>query len=361
MPEKYYNGVKLLSLKDLNGADPEIFLCTSNRSAGKTTFFSRYLVNRFLKHGEKFALLYRFNYELDDISEKFFKDINALFFPGYTMTSKRQAAGIYHELFLEFPDNTDESQDIESCGYAITLNSADQLKKYSHLFSDVSRIFFDEFQSETGHYCNNEIKKFQSIHTTIARGAGAQARRVPVIMCSNPVSIINPYYMALGIASRLQRNTHFLRGWGWVLEQGYNESAAAAVASSGFMSAFVDTSYRDYATNARYLIDRDAFISKEPENGRYILTFKFQDKNYSIKELSEAGFLYISDSFDASFPFRLAVDLSDHSINYVMLSHNDGLIKKLRFMLEHGNIRFKNQLCKNAFIALVGYNYLVSR
>lgn len=351
----FYDGTKLLSLKDQNGNAPEIYLCTSNRSAGKTTYFARYLVRRFLNYGEKFALLYRYNYELDDIANKFFKDINILFFKEYTMTDERRAAGIYHELYMQKDEN-----DIKPCGYAISMNSADQLKKYSHLFSDVSRVFFDEFQSETGHYCSNEIKKFQSIHTTIARGAGSQSRRVPVIMCSNPVSIINPYYMAFGISSRLKRNAHFLRGNGWVLEQGYNESAAAAVSSSAFMSAFVDTSYKDYAARGNYLLDQDAFISKEPESGRYILTFKYHEQNYSIKEQPHAGFIYVSDSVDNSFPFRVAVDLPDHSINYIMLSKNDGLIKRLRFMLEHGSVRFKNQQCKNAFISLVGYNYIVS-
>ena len=40
---KYYDGTKLLSMTDLNGKKPEIFICTSNRTAGKTTYFSRYL------------------------------------------------------------------------------------------------------------------------------------------------------------------------------------------------------------------------------------------------------------------------------------------------------------------------------
>ena len=133
---EYYDGAKLLSMKDINGRTPEIFMCTSNRTAGKTTYFSRMFVNKFLKNGEKFAILYRFNYELDLCADKFFKDIGKLFFSENTMISKRQASGIFHELFI----------DDVSCGYAITLNSADQLKKYSHLFSDVKRILFDEFR-----------------------------------------------------------------------------------------------------------------------------------------------------------------------------------------------------------------------
>ena len=107
------------------------------------------------------------------------------------MTSKRRASGIFHELFI---DNV-------SCGYAISLNSADQLKKYSHLLSDVQRIIFDEFQSETNHYCYDEVSKLLSVHTSIARGQGELVRYVPVYMLSNPVSIINPYYVDMGISA----------------------------------------------------------------------------------------------------------------------------------------------------------------
>ena len=221
---KFYDGTKLLSMSDLDNNKPEIYICTTNRSAGKTTFFNRYCVKRFLKYGEKFMVLYRFNYELDNIADKFFKDIKSLFFPTYEMISEKKNRGLYHELFL-LDLVTDKKV---SCGYAVALNTSDQIKKYSHFFSDTMRIVFDEFQSEVNHYCDNEIRKFISIHTSVARGNGEQVRYVPVFMISNPVSIINPYYTELGITERLNKDTKYLRGHGYVLEQGYVDSAGEA-------------------------------------------------------------------------------------------------------------------------------------
>jgi hypothetical protein len=218
MKQSFYDGTKLLSLKDINGDKPEIYMCTSNRSAGKTTYFNRLCVNRFIKYKEKFCVLYRFNYELSDCADKFFKDIGGLFFPDMYMSSKNRAKGVYHELYLNE----------EPCGYAMTINAADSIKKMSHLFSDTVRIVFDEFQSETNHYCPDEVNKFISIHTSIARGAGKQSRYVPVYMISNPVTLLNPYYTQMGIADRLTEKTKFLRGEGYVLEQGYNEAASNA-------------------------------------------------------------------------------------------------------------------------------------
>ena len=158
MTDRYYDGTKLLSMLDINGRKPEIYMCTTNRTGGKTTYFRRREINLFKKKKVKFCEVYRYSYELDDIPDKIFKDIGSLFFQGDNLTSKRRARGCYHELYLND----------EPCGYAIALNNADQIKKVSHLLSDVGHMFFDEFQSETNHYCPNEIQKLLSVHTSIA-------------------------------------------------------------------------------------------------------------------------------------------------------------------------------------------------
>ena len=245
-------------------------MCTSNRSAGKTTYFNRLVVNRFIKRGEKFALLYRFNYELDGCDEKFFKDIKELFFPEYDMTAAKKMKGIYQELYLNE----------EPCGYAISINSADQLKRNSHLFSDIDNIIFDEFQSEQNHYCDKEVEKFISIHNSIARGRSKQSRYVPVYMISNPVTILNPYYVAMDISTRLQKDTHFLRGDGFVLEQGYNETAAKALKSSAFNRAFGSSDYIAYSAEGVYLQDDLSFVDTPTGRGKYVATIRYAGIDY---------------------------------------------------------------------------------
>jgi hypothetical protein len=256
----YYDGTKLLSMLDINGNKPEIYMCTTNRTGGKTTYFGRLCVNRFLDKNEKFGLLYRYNYELDDVVDKFYKDLGSLFFKEHEMTSKRRASGIFHELFL----------DDKSCGYALSLNSADQIKKYSHLFSDIMRMIFDEFQSETNHYCNDEVKKLLSVHTSIARGQGEQVRYVPVYMLSNPVSIINPYYVEMGISARLKDDTKFLRGDGFVLEQGFISSALSTIKDNDvrFAKSRKELNLDDYIMLRYEHIDWcDAVYILKKENG----------------------------------------------------------------------------------------------
>ena len=342
---KYYDGTKLLSMKDLNGKTPEIYMCTTNRTGGKTTYFARLCVNRFFDKGEKFCLVYRYNYELDEVADKFYKDICKLFFSGTVMTSKRRASGIFHELFI----------DDVSCGYAVSLNSADQLKKYSHLLSDTSRMFFDEFQSETNHYCNDEIKKLISVHTSIARGNGEQIRYVPIYMCANPVSIINPYYVELGISERLNDNTRFLRGDGYVLEQGYVESASEAQKESGFNRAFAKNSYVAYSAECIYLNDNKAFIEKPKGAGHYLATLRYNGCDYGIREYPDSGIVYCDDRSDGTFRDRITVTTDDHEVNYVMLKRNDFFLSGLRYYFERGCFRFKNLKCKEAVLKALSY------
>lgn len=350
--KKYYDGTKLLSLKDLNGNTPEIYICTTNRTGGKTTYFGRLCVKKFIDKGEKFGLLFRYNYELDGIADKFFKDIGSLFFPNLVMRSERKARGIYHELFLSNKGNEETEK---SCGYALSLNSADQLKKYSHLLSDTKRLIFDEFQSETNHYCQNEVEKFISIHTSLARGHSEQCKYLPVFMLGNPVSILNPYYVELGIADRLKSDTKFLKGNGFVMEQGYVESASVAQKESAFNQAFSTNKYVAYSSENLYLNDNQAFVEKPNGKSRYLGTLKYKNKEYALREFAEHGIIYCDDKADTTYPFKLSVTTSDHNVNYVMLKKNDLFLMNLRYYFEKGCFRFKDLSCKEVVLKMLSY------
>lgn len=343
--EKYYNGTRLLSMKDINGNTPEIYLCTSNRSAGKTTYFNRLCVNRFIKHNEKFMLVYRFNYELSDCARNFFKEIQKLFFSEYELEGKSRAHGKYVELFLNG----------KSCGYGVALNDADNLKKLSHYFADVKRMVMDEFQSETNHYCADEVKKLISLHTSVARGDGEQIRYVPVYMISNPVSIINPYYTELGISERLTDKTNFLRGDGFVLEQGFNESASVSQKESAFNRAFKKNEYIAYASECVYLNDNKSFIEKPHGEGRYICTLRYKNAEYGIREYVNEGVIYCDNKPDLSNKNKITVTTEDHEINYVMLKKNDFFLANLRYFFERGSFRFKDLKCKEAVLKALSY------
>ena len=349
----YYDGTKLLSMKDINGRVPELYLCTTNRTGGKTTYFSRLLVNRFLRNGSKFCLLYRFNYELENVEDKFFKDIKGLFFSNYCMTSESMCKGKIRRLY--FGTDSSDKQYMKECGYAICLNDPDVIKKHSHFFSDVQAILFDEFQSEGNKYCTGEIKNFLSIHTSIARGNGEQRRYVPVYMLSNQVSLINPYYTKLKISARLNTNTKFLKGDGFVLEQGFIETASQAQMDSGVFRAFADDNYVKFSSENVYLNDNNAFIEEPKGRGKYIATIKYEGTEYGLIQYTNQGFIYCSNRADSTFPIKLAVTTDDHNVNYVLLKTHQMLFMQLRYYFERGCFRFSDLKSKEALMTAISY------
>lgn len=342
---KYYDGSDLLSKMDINGNKPEIYLATGNRSSGKTTYFSARAVRRFKKLHEKFILTYRFSKELKDVDDKFFKEISFLFFQHDLFKAVNRADGVYQELLLN---------DI-SCGYAIAINAADDIKKLSHLMSDGNAQLFDEFQSETNKYCPNEITKFQSVHLSLARGGGKQVKYLPVYMISNTVTLLNPYYRAMGISTRLQEDTKFLRGNGFVLEQSFYHGVATQQQQSGFNQAFATSDYQLYANQNVYLNDNFTFVEQIKGKSRYIATIRYKHKDYAIYEYPELGLMYCSDKADISFPTRICITTEDMRPNYVMLQKFDMLIGAMRYFFDHGIFRFKNLDCKEAVFALLSY------
>lgn len=345
MENIYYNVDNLLNKLDINNKKPEVFIVTGNRSAGKTTDVTHKAIERYILKGKKVAWLYRYNYELDDVADKIFKDVQGLFYPNLEFSSRSKMKNIYHELYIGD----------KSIGYAISINSADQIKKNSHLFSDIDLIIFDEFQSETSHYCNKEIQKFVSIHTSIARGQGSQVRYVPIIMMSNTVSLINPYFVELDISNRLRANTKFLKGDGWVLEVTSNENAQIAQLNSAFNRAFSKNEYVRYSAMNTYLNDKTAFIESISGKSNYVMTIKVGDKEYAVREYLEQGIIYVDTRVDKSFKFKICVTTDDHTINYVMLKRNDIMLSNLRYYFEKGCFRFKNLECKNATLKLLSY------
>lgn len=340
---RYYDATKLLSQTDINGKKPWLFMSTSNRGPGKTTWFCRYLVKRFKKYGEKFILIYRFSYEVSDVPDKFFKDIHVLFYPDDEMTQKMRAKGKYAELFLN---------DV-SCGYAVALNDADALKKHSHVFSDVERGFMDEFQSETGHYCQGEVKRFLSLVMTISRGRGKQMRYVPFYMVSNFITLLNPYYINLGIADKLSLKTNFFKGDGFVLEQSFYQEVADLQTENGILRAFSDNIYAKATREKIYLNDDETFIQEPEGMSRYIATLIFEGQKYSVREYKDKGILYCGATYDETFPKVLAITTDDMDINIVSIKQHSFLVSMFKTYFQYGSFRFQNQACKSAIFKLL--------
>lgn len=336
----FYNGNRLLSLRDKNGNPPEIIMCCGNRTAGKTFYFKRWLVRRALKYGERFVVFVRCIDDVPNTYMGFWADVGPLCFEGKEMTQEPLLHGKAAMLLINKTP----------IGYVIALNDPERIKRNSALFADAQRGFFDEFQCETGKYIPGEIKKFNSIRLSIARGGakGKHARYFPVYMCSNFVSVFNPYYEAFGIVP--SQRSKYIRGDGWVLEQTFNSEAAAAIQRN---FATLSQEELDYATRNEYLLDKDTFVQRIPGKKRCQCVIRRGGKRYGIWDTAQ-GIYYVSAKLWTDTPFVFALDNLDHDESTILINKTMPLAKYLRKAYDMGQMRFENSACRQAFVLAMG-------
>ena len=345
---KYYDGTSLLNMKDLEGNTPSIFLATTNRSAGKTTFYLKVaLETHKIKH-KKFALIYRKQKELK-ASHSIFSDVMT-YYPDLAgeMSSQPRADGLFYELFI----------DGESCGYSVSLHNPDDLKKYSPVFAEVDFLFMDEYQTESGKYLSDEFGRLQSILLSIARGGGKQSRNVTLVLAGNNVSIMNPYYIGFGIYKRLKKETKKLRGVGWAGEFDFNESASRSIKNNAIFKAFNsagESKYMEYSTGAnKYLIVSNTFMDKPKGKSKYICTIIHDGLQMGVRQFYEEGILHINTKTDKTCKYRITFKASDHNQNTKMINHYSFLWKNIRDAFNNGYLRFSDIKTKNAIFEILG-------
>jgi len=346
----FYNGYKLLSKTDLNNSKPEIYIAASNRSAGKTTFYNGMLLHNYLRKGKKFLLLYRRRYEITQAAAGFFKDINKLFFPGLAMSQEPGVKNVFERLFVH---QAIEKPVKYECGYATSISAAEQIKKFSHLLSDVDVILFDEAFPENDNYLKKEVDLFMSVHDSLARGNGQMSRYLPVIIVGNMISVYNPYFDALGIVDSLQLDSNFFRGDGFIIEQNFNEISAQKHTESAFHRALSSAAYNAASQERKYInTSYDMIDSSVADSGRYIITIRYEDELYSVRYNEQGYFYYVSTTPDQRFKLIHAATEKDISESAI---YDPGSLyrKMLRDKYRKNLLKFKNLKAKNAAIHFI--------
>lgn len=338
----YYDGTKLLSLSDKNKKKPEIYLSVTNRTAGKTTYFTRLLINRWLKRKQQFGVLIRFAVDLK-IMCNYFDDVVGMFFPNIKILGH-----VISNKYIEFRHYINDTYEI--CGFGLVLNDPDFVKRHSKIFNKIEHIFFDEFQSETDRYVNDEIDSWISIHTSIARGQGKQSRYVPYYMASNPISIFNPYYNALGITSKLNK-LNYIQGDGWVLEHQLYETAATANQSSIFNQS-VSNKQTQYLMSFQYLNDDDNYVQSIPGVSEYITTIVYNKKKYAIRYFPDQTIIFVSANIDPTAPI-LTKNKLDYEHQIAFVTPNNIILRRLKKFFETGAVIFQSAPAKTAFLSLL--------
>ena len=357
MPDfkKFNNPRYLLSSTDINGDKPEIFISCQNRGSGKTYGYVYGLLEQALGRDMgwglplgKFALICRWKHEVGTIAGGMFSGMVDKEYKNAFIESVTASNGLYANVYFN------QNDERENVGYVLCVNKSDDIKKISSLFRDVAVMIMDEFQcASAGSYCTDEINKFIRLHISVARGEGKSSRYVPCILLSNSVSIMNPYFVALGIHKRIQSTTKRLKGDGFVLERIVNPNAMKEQKESLFNRAFGQSKELDSSIDNSWLNDETSCIEKPSQEwGRsiYICTLIKEREKYGVRYFPSVGYYSVSNSVDGSSLFEYNISINGN-LNIPMLK-GTGTIKTLKDAFLQGQMRFHNLSCKNIILDL---------
>ena len=349
---KFYDGTELLSKRDAEGQLPEIYIvCSRTRSAGKTWFFTKKLFEDFLENPDenKFIVFCRNKLELGSVAEGMFKGMLDFYHPEYTISESIQMKGTFSNIFVTTGSGDDTVR--THCGYVLPLASADTIKRISSLFVDACQGFFDEFMPESKTtFLSDEVQKFLSIVTSVARGGGETRRRLPIYFCSNCISVNNPYFIELGLNRRIKSDTKFVKGVGYVFQKIENNLIIDTHANAGINRAFKGNKAIDYADNS-WMNDNYTCIEKPGDWGRamYYCTIIDGKYTYGVNYYPNMDLYYVGCKFDKTAGLCFNIKYDDMTPN-VPLIRGSLYMKTLREAMEKGIVRFQTIHAKESFM-----------
>lgn len=310
------------------------------RGLGKTYGAKMWCVKDFIKNGNQFIYLRRYQTELSTRAT-FFADIKEQF-PDYAFRVNGENA--------EINMNTGHSKkddDWQVCGYFIALSRAQSKKSVA--YPRVTKIIYDEFIVDKGHiiYLPQEAKAFNDFFSTVDR----YKDKTRVLFLANAVSIMNPYFIEFNI--RPQRDMEWLQSHNGFICAHFAPSKefATGVYRTRFGAFIQDSEYADYSVGSQFFDNSDAMIKPKTSEAAYMYTLEtktgissvwvdFTDNTYYVQEKRPKQERYWTMMHERMSEGKTLVLYSDRSMQL------------MRAAFGKGKVFFDSPQSRNAFIGV---------
>lgn len=336
-----------LQMTDRNGDRPGVYVLVSNRGGGKTYPTARMLLNHVIDNpGREFAIIVRRKKHIRKIANSIFAKVLTNEFLEYAIRTEFRSDDDYGIIWLQTPENEEMR-----IGYVLPLCKSDEIKTLSGSFIYVDYMFMDEFQASE--YLPGEVDALVDIHFSVSRGGDEREpiRYVPIVMCSNSKSILNPYFRVWGFDRQIQPDTKRYRGDGIVMLRFINEEIAEAQRKDPVNRAFSASAMVSSNIDNTWINDDHTFVmgnqGKGWGRGDYMATV-YQGKNkYGIRYYPSPDLYHINRRVDESCDLRF--DLGSGREN-IPVFNRSFISMTLRDYMRMGKMRFSDLSCKSDFI-----------
>lgn len=336
----WYSFNKVLSFNAL------LTFVLGGRGLGKTYGAKKLVIKKFLKYGEQFILLRRYEVELATRGT-FFSDLIAKNeFPDYDFRVFGFTAQVAHK-----NTRNDKKRVWRTMGYFAALNTSQNLKGAS--YAQVTTIIYDEFIIEKGRgvYLKDEVTALLNFMSTVDR----YQDRARVILLANSVSIMNPYFLyykirpdEVGEFSQIKADDgsndavfHFADN------KDFNES----VYKTRFGRMIQGTAYADYAVEGNFSDNHRLLIDTKTADAKYLFTLQTGEGTFSVWQDPYTGVFYLQSKLPKGEKiYTTEMSLMGEGKTYVSRSHN--IMGYLTRAFNNDKMRFDEQSTRNNFIEI---------
>lgn len=337
--DAYFDGGRLISY------GCPISIACGVRSVGKTYYYKRRAIKRFVDGGHTWSYLRRYDEQLKkQLQEKgFLSDIIAnnefpdleLRVNGRIMECKRRDEKNFH-VFGQF----------------FALNAFENKKGAN--WASMTDLVLDEFIKSKGmsRYLPNEIDALYDIWETFDR----KEDRVKLTLLGNAIDMINPYFLEWGIAitdgmpeyTRWHRNTvalYITEGSAEFKERGEQSNIAKVTAGSSYDAMSRGNSFGNLS---------DDFVVKAlPTRAKCKYALTFQGRAYTVWLDALGGEYYVMRAKKPKNVPIFALTREDMRPNLVMLERTNPILKMLGRMYRYGYCFFDSRKTREQFLNIL--------
>ena len=310
-----------------------------NRGSGKTFSVKRQLLKAFIRRGDQFIYLRRYDKDIQRTAANYFDDV----LPDYP------------DIKLEYKLGKFYIND-EIAGYPLSLKECTKRKSIS--FPKVKYIVFDEFINEDRDYLGGitnpdfEPELCLNLFQTVARRKNEPIRDdVRFIFIANVVDTTNPYFDYFKLSPMLQGCNGIRKRKSIVFETVLNFDIIKHIEKSQFGNLIKGTRYGNYALENKAYLENENFIEEQPQNAIYICALKNNEKYYGLW-FGMDNIVYITNKH-VEGGLVYALDTKTHSSGSVQkVKQIDDLIKN---SFNYGRIAFTSQTEKQIIMQYLNY------
>lgn len=305
------------------------------RGCGKTYCTTHLAIRDAIKQKKiTFVVIVRYKEDLLDIKNSWWVIVEHLF-EGYSFYTLRKT--IYCK------DN--KTGEVFAIGEFIPLCEYARAKRTPRPY--VKWIIFDEFLNEDGDYLKNEVDKFLNICDSIIR----LRDNVRVILISNTISILNPYFDYFGIT---RFNGRFTKGLhDSVIEFTDSEDFIKARKSTKFGKSVEDTDYGTFALDGRFMLDDMTNVMKPNGKVKYMYSIVLDDNPINVNYVN--GIMYLSKNKDYQRKSFTPYVNDAKMYNSQLLDKQHTYFRQISKMFMQDKMIFETLKIKNSVINLVRF------